>query len=990
MLKAKLVLQDYLNRHWQNEYVQFRLSDEEFAAARRGEGLAGSDGRAIPYQLIEAPGSPPEIGFVTDLEPFETREYTFTGTREASASDLSVEEDAARIRIINGKTAISIRKNPRPGEGPLEGVRLGSGQWVGDSVTTNGGAMAYYKATLVSSGPVYAEVVCEGQTDEGAAWELVVRLRSGETVAFVSEKTDGTPPWEWVFEKPAPTHLLYRMNTGLETIPVAPHEKPLFHLLPWTPWWQKAAAKWFCADFGEASDVLLVAARDGERWVMPGDAAAERGNASLWKAAIVVASDSPERVVLSFPKHLGERHWMVGPLDRQESFSLLGKKPLEPSLPHRKVIQYEFPLNRIKDYILEWPEQEEHPRMLVTPGGIDRLKKHFQADPKKIARWVQRKKKAAQPGESQFFNFLVSGDPALEANLIESLVGEMQSMTDQYFRQPLKSYALGVGPHFNRSPLTAPVFADLLLSSPSMSPEIRRRIRAQAAFVGYTVSRADYWDPERGFRANPNMSTLVAGYQVAAGALLSSHPLSRQWMEKGLKELKTQLEEWSDEGGGWLESPHYAMVSYDLLTGCLLMARNSGHDELVFHPRMKKVMEWFAKISTPPDSRLSGWRHLPLMGDTYFGESSGMFGVAASIWSERDPEFASQMQWMYQQHGERDKPLIGGPHAGTERMFGMLTNPDIEARAPVYGSELFPQTCVLLRSNGYPSDRETMLTLKVGRHMEHYGPESGHFLLWGKGRVIADGWGYVKRPVRLLNVVDTPAARGKAMRVEAFSTQEPLDYVSGKLNGWRRQIAFIKDAAPEGGNYFLLCDTLDEALTAQPVWRLWFTAEAITATAPSVHVAGFEDVDTDLHFLQPSPVELKTEVGEVEASFGIWPDGKHGQRTHSQTGLSATGQGARVFTVVIAPRLKTEAAIEVTPLAENRGARIETPAGVDYVFLSATPFHYEEGDVLFEGTCGSIQLREGRRNLSLGAAGKIGWKGDMLESDKAATRNGKE
>ena len=49
---------------------------------------------------------------------------------------------------------------------------------------------------------------------------------------------------------------------------------------------------------------------------------------------------------------------------------------------------------------------------------------------------------------------------------------------------------------------------------------------------------------------------------------------------------------------------------------------------------MKKIIAWFAKISTPPDSRLAGHRHFPPIGNTYISEPSGEFALLAYLWKD--------------------------------------------------------------------------------------------------------------------------------------------------------------------------------------------------------------------------------------------------------------------------------------------------------------------------------------------------------------------
>ena len=118
-------------------------------------------------------------------------------------------------------------------------------------------------------------------------------------------------------------------------------------------------------------------------------------------------------------------------------------------------------------------------------------------------------------------------------------------------------------------------------------------------------------------------------------------------MAGGMNELQRELDQWSDDDGGWLEAPHYALVAYDYLLGCFLAAHHAGTDGVLYDPKMKKVAEWLAKISTPPDSRLDGRRHLPPIGNTYQQEPSSVFGHMTVLWRDKAPQFAAQMQWMH-------------------------------------------------------------------------------------------------------------------------------------------------------------------------------------------------------------------------------------------------------------------------------------------------------------------------------------------------------
>jgi hypothetical protein len=216
-------------------------------------------------------------------------------------------------------------------------------------------------------------------------------------------------------------------------------------------------------------------------------------------------------------------------------------------------------------------------------------------------------------------------------------------------------------------------------------------------------------------------------------------------------------------------------------------------------------------------------------------------------------------------------------------------------------------------------------------------------------------------------MVESPLAGG-TMQVKEFVPAPRLDYVRGVDGGWTRQIAFIKNADSLAPNYFVIADTLDRPVTA--TWRLWCVASNLVLSSPRALVTGMEDVDTDVFFLQPNGVTLKTDTKTIKTA-GLNAEGTMGQESTTQSGIIVTVSNGTAFSTVIYPRLKSESAPAFTTLAEGKAARIRHPKGTDYVFLSPTPFQYTEGDIAFEGTAGLILLRGDRPTLVLGGPGRL-------------------
>lgn len=446
-----------------------------------------------------------------------------------------------------------------------------------------------------------------------------------------------------------------------------------------------------------------------------------------------------------------------------------------------------------------------------------------------------------------------------------------------------------------------------------------------------------------------------------------------------MHELKDQLDHWSDANGGWLEAPHYAMVSYDYLLGIFLMAHNAGLNENLYDPKIKDVIHWFAKIATPPDSRLLNRRHHPCIGNTYWGEGCGEFGLVASLWKDKDPAFAAEMQWMQQQQGSLHEPGTGGFFPTLAGYRGILMDPAIAPQVPHYGSELFPKTGAVLRNHA-ATDRETQLLLIAGHNHQHYDLDSGSVTLWGKGRIVADDFGYGgQTPGEDHNMVVASAAPdGAIFHVSQFVAGPQLDYLAGSKQNWSRQIVLVKDAEidPLAPNYFVLRDSFAEPDTA--TWRLWLTAVEVRQQPHGALAIGAEDIDTDLFFVRPDVVRSTTE-SKTRESPGISAEGNYSKISRTQLGLIVPLEGDAGLTTVVFPRLKAQKPPRFSTIADGNGVIIESDAGTDYVFLAAKPCSFQDNLVNFQGTVGAVQVRGAKTYVSLGAPGKVIAKGHTLE-----------
>ncbi|MHB9025771.1 MAG: hypothetical protein ACYC7E_16655 [Armatimonadota bacterium] len=1012
---ADFTLREELNRQWTHECVTFPLTEAQLQKANANLPLLDNKGKEVIYQIcgnksriqlhdtdvsIEAILHPdavdamPIIAFQTDLAPLETRLFTFANTGKASkATDLkvNVKEGVPGIELTNSRTGI--RFLPIQGDRmPITGIRLPSGAWVGGSRLVYNPKSAGERAGSPTSvfeiqeGPVFSKITVKLSFDDKGAWRAIFRMFANEPVILVDEAS--------AVDSPVTLQLMLSDNFAADSLFFrngdSPYGKNLTWkiekglVFDWEPWlrWHASVRRGstFSVFNDQSNDLLTVAAGWAGAWVDPKLPRAKQAGSTLK----VVKDDAGVHVDLPL-KH-GQRKWMLGAFNKDECLAIMQdpKQATASPIPYKYLVKYEhFPLDMVKDYLLRWPSDLQHPRMILTPKDVARFRAGV-TDLKPYQQTVQ--KYLANPAMLTTQNltdalpaYLATQDQKMGELIAKESVNLFQSMVNHLLDED--GLPFGAAPHHMQSLATAPIMADIIYSSPQITPEQRERLRALCAFLGYTTARPDYWSPERGYSANPNMTTSVANYQAALAAFIPDHPAAKAWATLGLTELKSQLDTWSDDNGGWLEAPSYALLSYDSIISPLLMAYNAGfNDWLYTDPKVKTVIRWFAKTSTPPDSRIGGFRHRPPVGNTYLNEPNGEFGILAYLFREKDPQFSAEMQWNYKQNNMYIYSCVGGFLPAMAGYRTLLSDPNLPDATPKYGSELFPQTGVVLRDH-YPSARETYLHMIHGNNHAHYDNDSGSIILYGKGRILADEFGYYGYiPQEDHSMVESPMAGSGVMQVRDFVTSEHFDYVAGVKEGWTRQIALVKGATPDAPCYYVMHDSLRAAGPA--TWRLWLTAQEVQVQGQRALSVGKEDVDLEIAFLTPDGVALTTESKERTSGSGMFPNWTWGPMKTTQIGLIAKPPHTGGFNVVLYPRLKTAPAPVCTPLAGGKAVKVTHEAGTDYVFMSTTPFTFKEGDIAFTGTVGAVQLRGALPVLWLGGGGTLTAKGKTLKSDK--------
>ena len=1033
------VLREYLGQDWRHELVFFPL--ERPLSEEEGDGvvLLDPDGTEVPFQ-VSGEGEAARIAFHADLPAYGERVYRLARAERAeNPSPLKIEQQPDCIRVINGLSGVAVPTvNGSWRDGPIMGVRMRSGAWIGGSRLSSPREIKGYEANVTAAGPVYVDIACRYRFAGGKTWTLQLRVIAGEPVVLLRETFEVAPDAQWEFvvnQGWSANHVFMRPGTGearYQVRPIAFDDTVTATLCPWIQWWDAKQGLVFGLFRARSGDVFeydpqrsalvrrtpdgseqpLAAPEDDMLIAAAGDVAAwARSGPDVWDSApqrfVRVRASADGELVFNLPLTGPGRFWLLAAGSASESLVADGEVAPAQRLMNRFC---ETPLDEVKDMPLRWERGAEYPRLVLKRDAVARLvaspnydrileKGRDKGDLKSLLLPAI----AGQP---------VTAEPSRVEALKQSLLEKLDDMV-AYFRYGNRGYPAAMFgtfiPRLDIGYVLPPM--DLALGAGIFTQEEEERIFAQLAFVADKIYSPDYVSPGRSLTGNPNMVTAWAASLALMACMLPDNPHAPAWYREGMGRVDSMLETWQGPNGGWLEAPHYQMAAIDPIFLAKTAAVNSGFIDSKLDERLLRTIMFLAKISTPPDPRFGNLRHFPPLGNTYLMETSEVFGAAARLYRTAEPEKAAALQWMWRQQGKPYWAGLGGASM-TDFYVELLANEAPDPPAPAWGSELFPGFGAVLRT-GFPGERETyMVYLQGDVATAHYDRDQGSFELWGKGRPLCLDWGYRGCMAAWLHNRMSIGSTGK---VQEFAAQPSADYLRGRQDEWDRQILLVKDTDPLGPNYFVIRDTTRGEGTAD--WWLWVNTrkdkplppipedgifrrdlardELPAAVRPDggvLHLAGEHDVDMDIWFAPNGQSKLDalhfrraavaTVAGYLGGGWSSWSEGRT-----DQLGLHLAQPRGEPLVAVLYPRLRDEATPDVQVLAEGRVIKISGPWGTDYAFLSLEPFEFEDGPIRFKGTAGAIQRRGDRVRLTLNAPGTVADGAAELKSEEPRTES---
>jgi len=753
--EQRIVLRDYIQQEWKNELVTYPFSAPQGACHPDSAALTGPRG-PVPVQLSEIefwPGSrwvkSAKLSFIANLAPLATDTYTvrYGGKPVAGrprATDLTVTPGDGQVEIttrgFGARLLLGNKTFPTPVAasevpGPVQAMRLADGTWFGGSEMYGPGKLKGYSAKLTDKGPVFARVVVRYAYESGNTVDLMLQVAAGdntircETQVKQDQPADG---FHLVLSRGLPP-LVFQVQDerrndrpcfpskkpgGWEEIPlqdyVGPKERNIWtreadpgyevvtSLTPWEDWFYTFTQRTIRLKLAGTERELQVHSLDPGAWVEPQpiekllspdlDPDPAKGLWVRWAHKLLPITKAQNGDILMQVNAVqGARKWLVSDCRSVADWKNMTTGPTPETRP-----ALNYRLNEVKDMALDWPGDEgTHPRLFVSQADLQALWKRQEADP------------AIVDGLAKIWGFagayLLSGDPKVAAKT--RLVSHLRK-----FLQTELS-----GTQFGAAGTQATFLYDAVIDSPLLSEAERSLLRAQMAYYGYRLSDPAVWSFEHGYcSGNFNMTQT---WELSRGILacaIPEHPMARQWYRKASVIMEQMLDYSVGPCGETVEPIGRHGPVAPVLAFAIASTRGGLHNYRN-DPRLKRLMAFYAKLSTPRDPRARGAynnkdnkpnrRYLPAYSRDPITSPAADCGMMARFMRESDPEYSAQLQWAWlEQGGSYQFGTMGG---GFEYVYCDKRRP---AKTPAWISEVFPRAGAVLRHGlGTPDEHQVQL-----------------------------------------------------------------------------------------------------------------------------------------------------------------------------------------------------------------------------------------------------------------------------------------
>lgn len=734
------------------------------------------------------------------------------------------------------------------------------------------------------------------------------------------------------------------------------------------------------------------------------------------------------------PICLGSREWL---LTIQPQATLTPKGVIVKPTAYQAVRKYSFfPLEKVKDWSLDWPEPKNAwPRMFCKQGDLAEMRARYTDAPAVMQQsWIM-------PAA-----YVTGAKPEdVMKQVGTSLKSEVEmALSDDYYN----SFGWFPANPMNRS---AAIW-EAAMTMPGLKPQDRAHIKAWGAFLAHRSWDDDYWPPKENNNGwgSINMGTMAALSRVFTASIMTGQPEDKRWLARSKGYLLGNLLPLVGDDGASISSPSYTMASIEPVLEMALVLKYSGaYDAFKENPSLRKHGQFMLDVLTPPDVRTpiggkpaNGYRcNLWTVGDTQGQLTTGMDDMLALGFAGVDEPLAGALRTM----SKRMEDSAGGGWVAPA-LLRNRTTPLVE---PDLHSRWYPNYAAFLR-DGRP--QETWFAYRETKFaVDHFHTDQGAFTLFAKGVPLMMDWGSLYMPYMPQGVyhnrimwdiqegtprpcpgfgtdgclykglpyfehkIEPWTAKGEFFadgmspqdcqgEVKQFSTLPVSDFLQGSQDikvlsrqmyfpdnpvtgsvgqpavwekvppfTWQRRVLFAKQQQDADPLYFLIRDDFQGACPP-PTASFWLMAKDVQMTGNQAHATGQFGVDLELYAAQPA-----------QPVWGQWQFMHESYGGEKQLCIRITQPDGKPFLTVLYPRKTAEAMPTFTTLANGDGVKIVVPGSTDYAFLAPQPVNFTDSPVSFAGTAGFLRtFTNGDACAGLNAAGKVTVAGITLETAQAA------
>lgn len=965
-----------------------------------------------------------EVSFVAGLLPGERRSYTVDDSGQAPRDDgmLTATADGdsmvfasplAAVRIPTLSQAFPANTPALKVPAPISQVR-GKAKWYGKGWLDADMTVKERAMKVVENGPIYKKAAIEYTFANNEKYVVEVVLNRGEELVRVKE--DFTLPFtdpsrcEFAFDlaaglqpdksiapqsfKPGPAPISVGSWWDLqpyegEMFPIAYDENAVFgELSPWSVFpnqWVHFA----CYQSAAGGDMLGIINTAPERWdhiaytMLPGETWKLVQNPHAFftfrrAKALPVTMGTDKTLVVHFKLTTGHREWAFFVSDAfprtEEIVEGQGDKAVKrinKAAPRafftQKTRDYCLnALDRLKDYALAWPRDPavSYPRLYATAADYASRRAAFNA-------WFGRELLPALD------------DQATREKIKAVLLPLVDDTVKTMLVNPRPPH------HITQQTYLAANLADLVLGTGTLTAEQETAVRAKIAFMAYVLNWRGYWAPEKGYAANPNMSSFAYDGVGLIGLLLADHPDAATWIGACTTQLDREMDNWTSEDGAWIESIHYTLAAWNEHTMTMAALKHAGIKDYYRHPRVRKFLDYYLAMQTPPDPQFNGQRGLVQIGNSYVYENVDDLAMWARGMADVDPVLAGNLTWMWKAHGfgteaeMKGKIFLGygaahsnwwGRNLGLPPYYELaLKDHTLKPVPPAPPSaQKFSGFGAVIQAH-VPGAKETKLFFREGQTYSHWDMDQGSFVLWAKGAPLCLDHGYGEFHPWFHNKLNVnhmwddalgdvtscfPGVGGAMLQGEVtldmLSLKEhggvkawpmPPEPINGRsmTTPWTRRILFLNDDDPDGPNYFAIRDVVRGQLPTE--WCLWAYGDIADFAATPIRAKGKFGVDLLVYLLDQDRGQVGTATVELPKDRRL------------QTLIHLRRPAGRGVLALLVPALPAQAAPKVTAFADNLGAKLEAPGRTDWIFLPEARTAATVDGIEFNGLAASFSQR---------------------------------